>query len=73
MKLALELTTESQKLITYPDLFIEGIKIEFVKHINFFGIIIDENLNWNHHIDAVSKKKNLKNIRNHVKTKTFLT
>jgi hypothetical protein len=54
--LALELTTESQKLITYPDLFIEGIKIEFVKDINCFGIIIDENLHWNHHIDAVSEK-----------------
>ena len=45
-----------QKKIQHPELFINGIKIEFVDRFNFLGIVIDKHLKWTHHIEAISKK-----------------
>jgi hypothetical protein len=39
-----------------PDLLIDGMRIEFVEKFNFLGLILDQNLKWNYHIDSVSKK-----------------
>ena len=45
-----------QKSITYPNLYIGDRKIEFVQNFNLLGIIIDENLKWNYHLDMIQKK-----------------
>jgi len=45
-----------QKQISPPELIIDGLHIEFVTNFNFLGIILDENLKWNIHVNALSKK-----------------
>ena len=46
-----------QKVIhQYPNLNIDGNKIEFVDHFNLLGIVIDRNLNFVPHINVISKK-----------------
>ena len=42
--------------ICKPEIFIDDIKINFVKEFNFLGLILDENLRWKYHIDFLSKK-----------------
>ena len=45
-----------QKQVNPPELVIDGLLIEFVSSFSFLGIIVDENLKWNFHINALSKK-----------------
>ena len=45
-----------QRIIHPPAIFIENTKIEYVKHFNFLGIIIDVHLNWKAHIHYISQK-----------------
>ena len=45
-----------QRVVSYPELYLEGRPIEFVKHFKFLGIIMDENLKFGNHIDQVGKK-----------------
>ena len=45
-----------QRKVTYPELYIDAIKIEFVKTFKFLGLTLDENMNWNSHINIVSNK-----------------
>lgn len=61
----LSLNTEKTKAMLFhtpnrkfvkPNLKINEHNIEFVDQFNFLGIIFDKYLNWNHHIDMISKK-----------------
>ena len=45
-----------QRKLAYPRLKINDNIIECVTEFNFLGLIINSNLNWNNHIDHISKK-----------------
>ena len=45
-----------QRNVVYPRLYIDNTQIEFVKHFNFLGVTLDENLSWREHINVISKK-----------------
>ena len=45
-----------QRIVNIPDLYIEDTKIESVTYLNFLGIIIQSNLKWENHINAISNK-----------------
>ena len=45
-----------QRIVNIPDLYIEETKIESVTYFNFLGIIIQSNLKWENHINAISIK-----------------
>ena len=45
-----------QRIVNIADLFIEKTKIESVTYFNFLGIIIQSNLKWENHINAISIK-----------------
>ena len=46
----------AQRQPNNPELYMDGIKIDFVDNFNFLGILIQKNLRWNLHIDRISKK-----------------
>ena len=46
----------AQRMVQYPDIFIDDSKIEFVECFNLLGIVLDSKLNWGHHVDIVCKK-----------------
>ena len=46
-----EHTTITQKI----NVIFDDVSLERVNSTKFLGVIIDENLNWKHHIDAISK------------------
>ena len=46
----------AQRMVQYPDIFIDDSKIEFVECFNLLGIVFDSKLNWGHHVDIVCKK-----------------
>ena len=39
-----------------PEIILNGKKINFFNNFNFLGLIINEHLNWNNHIDHISLK-----------------
>ena len=39
-----------KKVVTYPDLQLNGNKIERVTQFNFLGLILQSNLSWNKHV-----------------------
>ena len=41
---------------SYPDLQINGNKIERVTELNFLGLVLQSNLSWNKHINHISLK-----------------
>ena len=45
-----------QRKVQKPKIFLENNEIEFVEKFNFLGIWLDTNLNWNGHIDVISRK-----------------
>jgi len=45
-----------QRLVTYPNIHIENIQIEYVDTFNFLGILIDKNIKWKSHIDYIALK-----------------
>jgi hypothetical protein len=45
-----------QRNITLPELYIDGTKIDFVTTFNYLGLMVDQNLSWKNHVDAVAKK-----------------
>ena len=45
-----------QKRVTFPNLNIDGNRIEFVDYFNYLGIIFDKHMTWNKHIDHISGK-----------------
>ena len=45
-----------QRKIAPPTLYIDGVLIDGVTHFNFLGIIIQNNLKWDTHINAISLK-----------------
>ena len=66
-----------QRKVTYPTLKIDNHKIEFVSKFNYLGIIIDENLNWNIHIETLTKKISktigiINKLKNQLPTETLL-
>ena len=66
-----------QRKVTYPTLKIDNHKIEFVSKFNYLGIIIDENLNWNVHIETLTKKISktigiINKLKNQLPTETLL-
>ena len=42
--------------VSYPDLQINGNKIERVTEFNFLGLVLQSNLSWNKHINHISLK-----------------
>ena len=42
--------------VSYPDLQINGNKIERVTEFNFLGMVLQSNLSWNKHINHISLK-----------------
>ena len=44
------------KNIDYPELRLNDRIIDRVENFNFLGIILNQNLNWNHHLDKISIK-----------------
>jgi hypothetical protein len=45
-----------QKSVNFPKISIDGVDIQFVRDLNFLGIIIDENLSWKSHIQLIASK-----------------
>ena len=45
-----------KKVVRYPKLFINDVKIERVDCFNFLGLQLNHNLKWNKHINHVSLK-----------------
>ena len=43
-----------KKTVTYPDLYLNGIKIERVTQFNYVGLILQVNLSWNKYISHIS-------------------
>ena len=39
-----------------PSVFVNGLKLKHVDRTRFLGVIIEDNLNWNHHIEYLEKK-----------------
>ena len=63
---------------TLPPVSLEGNLIERVVHTKFLGVYIDENLNWNHHINEVCLKLSracgiLYRIREYLTTDAMMT
>lgn len=48
--------TTSQRRISYPNIYLDEIKIDFVTTFNYLGVVIDENLNFKTHINMVANK-----------------
>ena len=45
-----------KKVVTYPDLQLNGNKIEWVTQFNFLCLILQSNLSWNKHVNHISLK-----------------
>ena len=45
-----------KKVVTYPDLQLNGNKIERVTQFIFLGLILQSNLSWNKHFNHISLK-----------------
>ena len=39
-----------------PNIIIEGIPVEVVKHAKLLGVILSDDLTWNMHVDSIIKK-----------------
>ena len=39
-----------------PNIAIEGIPVEVVKHAKLLGVILSDDLTWNMHVDSIVKK-----------------
>ena len=67
-----------QKIVKIPNLVIDNHKIDFVNDFNYLGIILDKNLNWKSHVEALSKKISktvgiMNRLKNFIPTSTLLT
>ena len=56
---------------SYPNVLLDGQNIDRVEKLRFLGVIFDDQLKFNHHIDFISKKVSkstgiLNRIKNHV-------
>ena len=47
------------RLSAIPALEINGTQLNRVNFTKSLGVLIDENLTWNNHINAITKKKSL--------------
>ena len=45
-----------QRKVRKPDLIIDNFEIKYVDDFNYLGIHLDKHLNWNKHLEVVSKK-----------------
>ena len=45
-----------------PNITIEGIPVEVVKHAKLLGVILSDDLTWNMHVDSIVKKSCQKGI-----------
>ena len=43
----------SQRNISYPKLYMQNTQIEFVKHFNLLGVVLDENISWREHLNLI--------------------
>ena len=43
----------SQRNISYPKLYMQNTQIEFVKHFNLLGVVLDENISWREHLNLM--------------------
>ena len=41
---------------SHPNIIIEGIPVEVVKHAKLLGVILSDDLTWNMHVDSIVKK-----------------
>lgn len=46
----------TNRTIPLPKLLMRNTPIEYVKHFNYLGIIIDDKLNWKIHVENIAKK-----------------
>ena len=46
----------ANRVVEFPQLFIDGQDIEYTQNFNFLGINLNQNLKWSSHIEAVAKK-----------------
>jgi len=44
------------KLVTYPNIYINGTSIDFVDTFDYLGIMLDKNLTWKPHLSKISVK-----------------
>ena len=47
---------QPQKRNRIPQLKIADIEVEVVMEFNLLGFVIDQNINWNKHLNSISKK-----------------
>ena len=45
-----------QKHVTYPNIYIENVLLDYVDSFNFLGIFIDKDMKWKSHTDHVAAK-----------------
>lgn len=62
--------TRKYKVSPFPDLFLNGTKIEFVESYKFLGMTLDPKLKWVHHLKQIKSKASqnlnlLKMLSNH--------
>ena len=50
--------TRNKPLTELPPVFIDGTEIERVSHNKYLGLMLDEQLNWGHHISLIRKTVN---------------
>ena len=46
----------NRKAVTYPDLYLNGNKMERMTQFNYLDLILHANLSWNKHISHISLK-----------------
>ena len=46
----------SRPFLDFLNISVNGIKVKQVSHINFLGVFIDDNLNWNKHLEQLANK-----------------
>ena len=50
------LNISNKNIVDSIDIFINGVKLPFVKSAKYLGVEIDSKLSWSYHIDGLCKK-----------------
>ena len=66
-----ELTSSSDVEKVKVNVKLDGVSLNRASSTKFLGVIIDENLTWKNHIDAISKKNISRNIGVLIKLKNI--
>jgi hypothetical protein len=68
----------NRRTINIPNLMIDNMKIDYINSFNFLGIIIDNNMTWDPHINSLSNKLlrfigTVKRLKDFIPTETLIT